>query len=216
LNDSPIASLASTCDSAFFLNKHSFHSATAGDRTMLPWIEGVIAEARATQRPMVVFVHLLAQHPPLDRDYEGADLPYGGKGMVAQYMRSTRETDRFLGELYAMVRQVPSHNMFYFSDHGLGYDPKRDHFIHMDKYKECYHVPLVIWTDHAGSGRTIEQPVSLMDLVGMVHGLNTGEGAGLDELLPRLPHRSVVFSSRNTPKPIADLLPNPIEFSREH
>jgi len=213
-NDSPIASLGLTCDSAYFLNKTSYHSATAGDKAMLPWLEGVIGEVSNREEPALIVVHLLAQHPPIDRDYDAVDIPFQGPEMVMKYMRSTRDTDDFLGELLSMVRKAGGHNMIYFSDHGLGYDARGDHFIHTDKYWENYHVPLVIWTDSQRQGRSVARSVSLMDLIPIVHLLNRKDRdlvGQLDVLSPP----SVVFDSNNRPKAVSELVPNAMVFPHE-
>jgi glucan phosphoethanolaminetransferase (alkaline phosphatase superfamily) len=214
-NDSPIASLGLTCDSAFFLNKTSYHSATAGDRAMLPWLEGVIREARSDPRPTLILVHLLAQHPPLDRTYDAWNLPYEGPGMIAKYMRSTRDTDLFLGELYALIRQTEDHNMFYFSDHGLAYDHRRDHFIHTDSYRENYHVPFLIWTEQDHPGRSIARPVALSSLLHLVHAFNRATPVELDTVVGSLPPPVFVFDSKNQPRPLSGLAGNPMDLTHE-
>lgn len=197
LNDSPIASLALTCDSVLFLNKHTYHSAHAGDQAMLPWIEGVIGSAKDDARPTVIFVHMLGQHPPLDRTYGDWDPPVKAEGMVGQFMRSTRDTDLFLGALYTLVRRCPDHRMFYFSDHGLAYDHKGDHFIHSDRYRANFHVPFMIWSDAMSRGRVSNRPVSLMDFLRIVHALNGSDTGALEPLLPTLAPPTSVFDSNN-------------------
>jgi glucan phosphoethanolaminetransferase (alkaline phosphatase superfamily) len=214
-NDSPIASLGLTCDSSYFLNKTSYHSASAGDRAMLPWLEGVIRKARSDPRPTLILVHMLAQHPPLDRTYDAWDLPFRGPGMVAKYMRSTRDTDLFLGELYALVRETDDHNMFYFSDHGLGYDERRDHFIHTDRFRENYHVPFVIWSGQDRPGRSIAQPVALTNLLGLLHAFNRAVPLQLDSLVGSLPPPIHVFDSKNLPKPISGLEVDTMDLTYE-
>jgi glucan phosphoethanolaminetransferase (alkaline phosphatase superfamily) len=182
---------------------------------MLPWLEGVIREARSDPRPTLILVHLLAQHPPLDRTYDAWNLPYEGPGMIAKYMRSTRDTDLFLGELYALIRQTEDHNMFYFSDHGLAYDHRRDHFIHTDSYRENYHVPFLIWTEQDHPGRSIARPVALSSLLHLVHAFNRATPVELDTVVGSLPPPVFVFDSKNQPRPLSGLAGNPMDLTHE-
>ncbi|MCC7502925.1 MAG: sulfatase-like hydrolase/transferase [Flavobacteriales bacterium] len=215
LNDSPIASLALTCDSVLFLNKHTYHSAHAGDQAMLPWIKGVIGLAKDDPRPTVIFIHMLGQHPPLDRTYGDWDPPVKAEGMVGQFMRSTRDTDLFLGALYTMVRRCPDHRMFYFSDHGLAYDHKGDHFIHSDRYRANFHVPFMIWSDARPRGRAITRPLSLMDLPRIVHALNVPDTSAFTPLLRKLVPPTTVFDSNNGRRALEKLGTDRINLANE-
>lgn len=214
-NDSPIASLGLTCDSSFFLNKTSYHSATAGDRAMLPWLEGVIREAGGGPQPTLILVHLLGQHPPLDRTYDAWKLPYEGPEMIAKYMRSTRDTDLFLGELYTLLRDAGEYNMFYFSDHGLAYIDEHDHFLHTHSYRENYHVPLMIWTEQNSPGRSIEYPIALSSLIHLVHAFNRAVPVELDSVVRSLPPPAFVFDMNNKRRPISGLTGDPMDLTHE-
>lgn len=210
-DDSPFSALGMTCDSSYFLNQGSYHFAQEPDRAMLPQVQHLLEGCSKDGPPVAIFVHLMGSHPPLDKRFDTLTIPYKKHNMLAQYMQSVHETDAFIGEILASARKLPEFNMFYFSDHGITYEAKGEYFYHGPNHWENYNVPLVVWTGHDTTHRTINQPISLSNLIDLVYCFNQGPGEELDSLLGVIKAPVTVLDANNQPKAITKLRPNRIE-----
>ena len=203
--DSPFAALGMTCDSAIFLNQFSYHTAQEHDTAMLPYIQEILHRVNHTGDQVAIFVHLLGSHPPLDLRFDTLTIPYTKPDMLAHYMQSVHETDAFIGKILNELREFPDHNMFYFSDHGITYHAMGDYFYHGGADLENYHVPLAVWAGKDTNHRTIDQRISLSDLIGLVNCFNQGPDPDLDSFLVAIHPPDFVFGSDNRKRPITSL-----------
>ncbi|MDP4361120.1 sulfatase-like hydrolase/transferase, partial [Escherichia coli] len=63
------------------------------------------------------------------------------------YDNSIHYTDSLLGQVFAML-ETRRASVMYFSDHGLEYDPTKEHaYFHggIKPSQQAYHVPMFIW-----------------------------------------------------------------------
>ncbi len=209
-SDSPFSALGMTCDSSYFLNQASYHTAQEQDQAMLPYLHDILESSSRTGEQVAIFLHLLGSHPPIDNKYDTLTIAYPKRNIVAHYMQSVHETDAFVGEIVDALQVIPKHNMFYFSDHGITYDEKQEYFYHGAGNWENYHVPLVVWSGGDTAHRNIDQGISLSNLIGLVHCFNKGPELQLDSLLSTIRPPLTVLDADNTPRAILKLGSNPI------
>ena len=213
--DSPITALALTCDSMYFSNQGTFRAAVEPDMVLMPRIRQILDQARSSPRPVTIFIHLMGSHSPLSARFHTLDIPYPGSTRIREYMQSIRETDKLLGMLLNELSSFRRYNLFYFSDHGTGYYPEYDAFIHGDGFVENYHVPLSIWSRPDPLHRSIAQPVTLGSFFTLFNAFNGVRPCNMDSLLQVLPRPNTIFNSNDQPTSLQKLGTNKIDLTAD-
>lgn len=125
--------------------------------------------AEETKRPFFSWVHYIDPHSP----YELWEKHNFGDSIIDAYDSDIAYTDEFVGKFLDGMRErgdLERTIVVVFSDHGEEFDEHGGRFHNTKVYEEQIHVPLIIRVPGL-KGRTIDTPVSLLDLLPTTLGL---------------------------------------------
>lgn len=146
--DSPISLIGKKSDYS------KFYDGKIKDIEILKDLNEIINDDK-NQNPKLIILHMMGSHPRVSDRTEDKYDEYIISKDVSCYNKTIKNLDNLLKNTYLSLKKTnKSFDMVYFSDHGL--------YLNSDKtlthscFKECFDVPLFIWSDEISSSQKIQ------------------------------------------------------------
>ncbi|MBS9766092.1 MAG: phosphoethanolamine transferase [Flavobacteriaceae bacterium] len=147
---SPISEIGLQANFHYFLPKNKWTHQK--DDAMLPHFKKVMKD---TAKQKVIVLHMQGSHPLVCDRTGGVYDEFIKSEELSCYNRSIKDLDEFLKNVYTeLIKTGEDFDMIYFSDHGLKI--KEDGYILHGNAKECYQVPLLLWSNQIKSTKKIK------------------------------------------------------------
>ncbi len=148
---SPVSEIGLQADFHYFLPKKNWKHQK--DDAILPHFKKVMQD---TVSHKMIVLHMQGSHPLVSDRTDGVYDEFVKSKEFSCYSKTIKDLDEFLKNVYTeLVKRGESFDMIYFSDHGLKI--REDGYIsHSNGVKECYQVPLLLWSDKTKERKKIE------------------------------------------------------------
>lgn len=168
-DDSQVSIIGKQTDHPVFIKKGEYDSTHHDDRELLPYIKSAL---QASSKKKLIVIHLMGSHPNFcSRTNNKYDQFYVNESLSC-YGQSIKNTDTLLSDITLEAnREHKKWTMLYFADHGLSFIDKDDKnsatFIHGDKTKQNFSVPLFITAYNSTLRIVKKQTYSAMDFLSL-------------------------------------------------
>jgi len=168
-DDSIVSYIGKQANSFTFLKKGEYNTQSFPDTDLLVPYRAAISD-KSNSRKKLIFIHIMGSHPNFcDRTEDKYDEFYKNKKLSC-YVQSIKNTDALLSDITKIAsNHHKKWTMLYFSDHGLSFMSAKGtkNLQHNDKYKQNFQVPFIATSYDAKDRKTIDQPRSAFDFLGI-------------------------------------------------